>query len=205
MPRKRTRSSAHIDGALLSRVLPLAGRVRWIHSLWTGVEGILTPELWRHPAPLTNGRGVFRWPLADWVAAAMLFFAFDLRRVIQQQEQGVWNPFVATTLDRHITDWVFTNWRTRHGLTVMTRVSWIGGPILVVPHRIIPVAALVTTIGVLYEALREERHLLRTFGERYARYLERTGRFAPRLFFSVSGHFDSISRTKTLRNHSGLP
>ena len=101
MPRKRTRSSAHIDGALLSRVLPLAGRVRWIHSLWTGVEGILTPELWRHPAPLTNGRGVFRWPLADWVAAAMLFFAFDLRRVIQQQEQGVWNPFVATTLDRH--------------------------------------------------------------------------------------------------------
>src|SRR5437868_6926702 len=51
---------AHVDGDLLSRVLPLAGRARWIHSLWTGVEGILTPELLEHPAPLTNGRGVFR-------------------------------------------------------------------------------------------------------------------------------------------------
>ncbi len=27
----------------LVRVLPLAVRVRWIHSLWTGVEGFLTP------------------------------------------------------------------------------------------------------------------------------------------------------------------
>src|SRR5262245_2097830 len=81
---------AHVDGDLLATVLPLAGRARWIHSLWTGVEGILRPELMAHPATLTNGRGVFRWPLADWVTAVMLLFAFDLRRVIQQQEQGVW-------------------------------------------------------------------------------------------------------------------
>jgi membrane-associated phospholipid phosphatase len=45
-------------------------------------------------------------------------------------------PFLArngsTTLDRHVTDWFFT-WRTPHGRTVMTRTSWIGGPILVIP------------------------------------------------------------------------
>jgi phosphoglycerate dehydrogenase-like enzyme len=29
----------------------------------------------------------------------MLFFAFDLRRVIRQQEQGVWQPFVGSTLN----------------------------------------------------------------------------------------------------------
>jgi phosphoglycerate dehydrogenase-like enzyme len=91
---------AHPDGNLLNEALPLARRARWIHSLWTGVEGILGPELLRHPALLTNGRGVFSGPLADWVIAVMLFFAFDLRRVIQQQEQGVWKPFVATTLER---------------------------------------------------------------------------------------------------------
>ena len=90
---------AHSDSDLLAGVLPLAGRARWIHSLWTGVEGILRPELLEHPAPLTNGRGVFRWPLADWVTAVMLFFAFDLRRVIQQQEQSVWKPFISTTLE----------------------------------------------------------------------------------------------------------
>src|SRR5689334_20449210 len=65
---------AHTDGTLLSSILPLADRARWIHSLWTGVEGIVGPELVRHPAPLTNARGVFRWPLADWVIAVMLFF-----------------------------------------------------------------------------------------------------------------------------------
>lgn len=90
---------AHVDGNLLNAVLRLAPRVRWIHSLWTGVDWILSPELVAHPAPLTNGRGVFRWPLADWVTAVMLFFAFDLRRVIQQQEQGVWKPFIGSTLD----------------------------------------------------------------------------------------------------------
>src|SRR6266581_4193321 len=52
----------NVDGDPLRRVLPLANRVRWIHSLWTGVEGILTSELLAHPAPLTNGRGVFRRP-----------------------------------------------------------------------------------------------------------------------------------------------
>jgi len=83
----------------LIRALPLAVRVRWIHSLWTGVEGILTPDMLKHPAPLTNGRGAFRWPLADWVAAAMLFFAFDLGRVIRQQEKRVWQPFISTSLE----------------------------------------------------------------------------------------------------------
>jgi len=90
---------AHGNGELLKQVLPLAGRARWIHSLWTGVEGILTPELRAHPAPLTNGRGVFRWPLADWVIAAMLFFAFELRRVLQQQDQGLWKLVFGKTLE----------------------------------------------------------------------------------------------------------
>jgi len=90
---------AATNSRLLTVALPLAGRARWIHSLWTGVEGILGPEMQQHPAPLTNGRGVFRWPLADWVAAVMLHFAFDLGRVIRQQQQGVWQPFLSTLLD----------------------------------------------------------------------------------------------------------
>jgi len=85
--------------ALLAGVLPRATRARWIHSLWTGVEGILTAEMLAHPAQLTNGRGVFRWPLADWVMAAMLHFSFDLGRVIRQQQAGVWEPFLAGMLE----------------------------------------------------------------------------------------------------------
>lgn len=90
---------AATNAKLLTGVLPLAQRARWIHSMWTGVEGILSPELLAHPAQLSNGRGVFRWPLADWVAAVMLHFAFDLGRVIRQQQAGVWEPFIAGRLE----------------------------------------------------------------------------------------------------------
>ena len=90
---------AHGNAEFLKLVIPLAVRAQWIHSLWTGVEGILTPQLLEHPAPLTNGRGVFRWPLADWVVAVLLFFAFDLRRILQQQDQGVWKPVFGKMLE----------------------------------------------------------------------------------------------------------
>lgn len=84
---------------LLNAILPRARRLRWIHSLWTGVEGLLTPEMLAHPAQFSNGRGVFRWPLADWVTAVMLHFAFDLGRVIRQQQAGIWEPFVSGRLE----------------------------------------------------------------------------------------------------------
>jgi undecaprenyl-diphosphatase len=45
-------------------------------------------------------------------------------------------PTGATSFDRHITDWVFAHWRTPRGLTVATRVSWAGGPILVIPTAV---------------------------------------------------------------------
>jgi phosphoglycerate dehydrogenase-like enzyme len=90
---------ASSKAGVLKGVLAQAPQARWIHSLWTGVEGILTPEMLAHPAQLTNGRGVFRWPLADWVTAVMLHFSFDLGRVIRQQQAGVWEPFLASMLE----------------------------------------------------------------------------------------------------------
>jgi phosphoglycerate dehydrogenase-like enzyme len=90
---------ASTNPRLLSAALPAATRTKWIHSLWTGVEGILGSEMRQHKAPLTNGRGVFRWPLADWAVAVMLHFSFDLGRVIRQQQQGVWQPFLSKLLD----------------------------------------------------------------------------------------------------------
>ena len=55
------------------------------------------------------------------------------------------------------------------------------GSVLVIPSATIDLAAVVTALGILVQALREEQHLRGTFGERYVRYLARTGRFAPRL------------------------
>jgi phosphoglycerate dehydrogenase-like enzyme len=78
---------------LLRDVFPLARRVRWVHSMWAGVEKILFPELIESPAVLTNGRGVFRDGLAEFSIAAILFFAKDLRRLVRNQEAGRWEQF----------------------------------------------------------------------------------------------------------------
>ena len=78
---------------LLSAAIPPAARARWIHSLWTGVDNVLCPEVLASPLPLTNGRGVFRRPLAEWTIGAMLYFAYRMRRMVRQQQAGVWEAF----------------------------------------------------------------------------------------------------------------
>lgn len=56
------------------------------------------------------------------------------------------------------------------------------GSVLGMPASMIDIAAAVTALGVLTQAMREEQHMLRTLGGRYARYAAHTGRFAPRLW-----------------------
>jgi phosphoglycerate dehydrogenase-like enzyme len=78
---------------LLSAAIPPARQAKWIHSLWTGVDNVLCPEILASPLPLTNGRGVFRRPLAEWSIGAMLYFAYNMRRMVRQQQAGVWEVF----------------------------------------------------------------------------------------------------------------
>jgi phosphoglycerate dehydrogenase-like enzyme len=67
--------------------------VQWVHSLRAGVEKVLSPELIKSPVTLTNTRGHYKKPLADFVMAAVLFFAKDMRRMVSNQEAGLWGPF----------------------------------------------------------------------------------------------------------------
>ena len=85
--------NAMFTGDLLRMAFPLATKVRWVHNLSAGVELVMFPELIRSPVPLTNGRGVFRRSLGEFVVAAALYFAKDLRRMVRNQEAGVWQQF----------------------------------------------------------------------------------------------------------------
>ena len=85
--------NAVFSGDLLRYVFPLASKVQWVHNISAGVESALFPELIASPVPLTNGRGVFGRVLGEWAIAAMLFFAKGLRRLVKQQEEGVWEQF----------------------------------------------------------------------------------------------------------------
>jgi phosphoglycerate dehydrogenase-like enzyme len=78
---------------MLSIAAPIATKMQWMHSLWTGVDNVMSPELIASPVPLTNGRGVFRVSLAEWTIGAMLHFSYQMRRMIRQQEASVWETF----------------------------------------------------------------------------------------------------------------
>jgi phosphoglycerate dehydrogenase-like enzyme len=80
-------------GDLLRPVFSLAKKVRWVHNLSAGVEAVTFPELVESHVPLTNGRGVFAASLAEFVLAAALFFAKDLRRMVRNQEARRWETF----------------------------------------------------------------------------------------------------------------
>jgi phosphoglycerate dehydrogenase-like enzyme len=63
--------NAMFTGDLLRLTFPLASKVQWVHSLSAGVEHVMFPELLHSPVPLTNGRGVFRRSLGEFVLAAL--------------------------------------------------------------------------------------------------------------------------------------
>ena len=78
---------------LLREVFRMCPRVRWVHTRWAGLDGLLFPELVESAAALTNGTGVFSESLGEFALAGMLFFAKDLRRMIRNQAAGRWEQF----------------------------------------------------------------------------------------------------------------
>lgn len=80
-------------GIPLKMVWELAPRVQWVHTLSAGLESLLFPALAESTVPMTNGRGVFKESLGEFVVASILHFAKDLRRMVRSQEAGRWDQF----------------------------------------------------------------------------------------------------------------
>ena len=83
---------------LLRDVFLMSPRLRWIHSRSAGLEQTIFPELIASDVMLTNGSGVFSPSLGEFALAAMLYFAKDLRRMIQNQMAGQWEQVDVTML-----------------------------------------------------------------------------------------------------------
>ncbi|WP_181782022.1 D-2-hydroxyacid dehydrogenase [Pseudonocardia pini] len=73
-------------------------RVRWVHTASAGVDKVTFPELREHPAEITNARGVFDRPIAEYVAGVVLAFAKDLPGSLRLQARGEWRHRETTTL-----------------------------------------------------------------------------------------------------------
>jgi phosphoglycerate dehydrogenase-like enzyme len=65
-------------------------RPRWVHTASAGVDHLMCPELAVSDTVVTNARGVFDQPIAEYVAALVLTMAKDLPRTLELQREGVW-------------------------------------------------------------------------------------------------------------------
>ena len=65
-------------------------RPRWVHTASAGVDHLMCPELAASDTVVTNARGIFDQPIAEYVAALVLAMAKDLPRTLELQREGVW-------------------------------------------------------------------------------------------------------------------
>lgn len=69
---------------------PAADVMRWVHTASAGVDRVAFPELLNSDVVLTNSRGVFDVPMAEYVLATVLAFAKDLPATLRLQQGRIW-------------------------------------------------------------------------------------------------------------------
>jgi phosphoglycerate dehydrogenase-like enzyme len=69
---------------------PHADRLSWLHVAAAGVDRVLAGSVVDSPVPLTNSRGVFEEPIAEYVLGALLAFVKDLPTSLALQRDRVW-------------------------------------------------------------------------------------------------------------------
>ncbi len=83
---------------LPERLLDRAPRLKWIQTISTGVEKILTPELARSQMVVTNMSGIHEVTIAEFVLMLMLMFVKHAPGSFYQQIEGRWKWFPVDVL-----------------------------------------------------------------------------------------------------------
>lgn len=84
------------------RVWQHATYVRWVHSLFTGVENVLFPAFIDSDVPLTNARGAFKRSLAEFAVLGILFHTKKVRRLIDNQGERKWTDLTVSFANQRV-------------------------------------------------------------------------------------------------------
>jgi len=74
------------------RLLARAPDLRWVHSAAVGVERLLTPAALARGLVITNGRGVFSRPIAEYVLMMVLAVNRRLPQLLELAAERTWQP-----------------------------------------------------------------------------------------------------------------
>jgi len=74
------------------RIVVRAPRLSWVHSATSGVERALTPIALERGIVVTNARGVFSRPIAEYVLMMILAVSRRLPQLLELQRERTWQP-----------------------------------------------------------------------------------------------------------------
>ena len=80
------------------RLLSRAPRLTWVHSASAGVERALTPAARERGLVITNARGVFSRPIAEYVVMMILAISRRLPGLLELQRERTWQPLEGVEL-----------------------------------------------------------------------------------------------------------
>ncbi|MFL5756975.1 MAG: D-2-hydroxyacid dehydrogenase [Chloroflexota bacterium] len=83
---------------VFDRLLARAPHLRWVHSATAGVERALTPASRARGVVITNARGVFSRPIAEYVMLMILAVSRRLPQLLELQRERTWQPLEAREL-----------------------------------------------------------------------------------------------------------
>ena len=87
-----------IDATALDHVIERAPALRWIHSISAGVDKVATPLSRQRGLLVTNARGVFSRPIAEYVVMMCLAVARRLPQLLDLQREQTWQPLRGSEL-----------------------------------------------------------------------------------------------------------
>lgn len=74
----------------MARAFELAMRLKWLNSVYAGVDAFPLDLLAERGVVLTNGAGINAVPIAEYVVMLMLSHAKNYREVVRAQERREW-------------------------------------------------------------------------------------------------------------------
>src|SRR6185503_479841 len=80
------------------RLLARAPHLSWVHSATSGVERALTPAARDRGVVVTNARGVFSRPIAEYVLMMILAVSRRLPQLLELQRERTWQPLEGAEL-----------------------------------------------------------------------------------------------------------
>jgi phosphoglycerate dehydrogenase-like enzyme len=87
-----------ISADAFDRFLARAPALHWVHSATAGVERVLTPAGRARGLLITNARGVFSGPIAEYVLMMILAVSRRLPGLLELQRERTWQPLQGTEM-----------------------------------------------------------------------------------------------------------